>query len=87
VRDLIDGQPAIALSELTNVITASINSDSWAESGHGKGSIRSYPPNLLIISQPQGVHEQIQDLLKRMRQMRQPPSTPAKTTPLPVPKR
>jgi hypothetical protein len=87
VRDLIDGQPAIALSELTNVITASISSDSWVESGRGQGSIRSYPPNLLVIAQPQGVHEQIQDLLKRMRQMRQRTNAPAKTTPTPVPAR
>jgi hypothetical protein len=86
VRDLIDAPPAVALSELTNVITASISPDSWAESS-GKGSIRSYPPNLLVIAQPQGVHEQVQDLLKRMRQMRQRPNTPGKPLPTPVPTR
>jgi hypothetical protein len=84
VRDLVDGNAASALNELTDVVTSSVSADSWAQSGGGRGSVRSYPPNLLIISQSQGVHGQIQDLLKRMRQMRQPPretgkpSTPPK---------
>ena len=84
VRDLVDGNAASALNELTDVVTSSVSADSWAQSGGGRGNVRSYPPNLLIISQSQGVHEQIQDLLKRMRQMRQPPrdtgkpSTPPK---------
>jgi hypothetical protein len=82
VRDLIDGQAQIALSELTDVITSCVSPESWAESR--RGSIRSYPPNLLVIAQPQRVHEQIQGLLKRMRQMRQRPSAPAKAAPTPV---
>ena len=84
VRDLVDGNAASALNELTDVVTSSVSTDSWTQSGGGRGSVRSYPPNLLIISQSQGVHGQIQDLLKKMRQMRQPPretekpSTPPK---------
>jgi hypothetical protein len=72
VRDLIDANPSAALKQLTDVVTSCVSSESW-EGSRGRGSIRPFPPNLLVISQSRPVHEQIQDLLKRMRQMRQAP--------------
>jgi type II secretory pathway component GspD/PulD (secretin) len=87
VRDLVDGNAASALDELTDVVTSSVSADSWAQSGGGRGSVRSYPPNLLIISQSQGVHQQIQDLLKRMRQMRQPARGNDNPLPAPTPRK
>jgi hypothetical protein len=84
VRDLIDANPSASLKQLTDVVTSCVSSESW-EGSRGKGSIRSYPPNLLVISQPQPVHVQIQDLLKRMRQMRQAPrQEPTRAIPTPT---
>jgi hypothetical protein len=79
VRDLIDANPSASLKQLTEVVTSCVSSESW-EGNRGRGAVRSYPPNLLVISQPQPVHEQIQDLLKRMRQMRGPSSQKVQPT-------
>jgi hypothetical protein len=68
VRDLVGSNPASTLKQLSEVVTSCVSPESW---NGGGGSIRSYPPNLLVISQPQAVHAEINSLLKRMRQMRQ----------------
>jgi hypothetical protein len=70
VRDLIDGSRPESLTDLTNVLTSCIRAEKWQANG-GKGSIRSYSPNLLVIAQTQAVHDQIRKLLETMRQMRQ----------------
>jgi hypothetical protein len=69
VRDLIDANPQVPLKELSDVIRSSIQPASWTN--HGNRSVRSYPPNLLVIAQTRPVHEQIRELLDTMRQMRQ----------------
>jgi hypothetical protein len=67
VRDLVGSNPASTLKQLSEVVTSCVSPDSW---NGGGGSIRSFPPNLLVISQPQAVHVEINSLLKRMREMR-----------------
>jgi hypothetical protein len=69
VRDLIDANPPVPLKELTDVIRSSIQPASWTNNGNR--SVRSYPPNLLVIAQTRPAHDQIRELLETMQQMRQ----------------
>lgn len=54
---------------LIELITATIQPDTWDDVG-GPGAIESFPTNLsLVISQTQQVHEQIADLLEQLRRL------------------
>jgi general secretion pathway protein D len=54
---------------LIELITSTIQPDSWEENG-GNGAIEPFPTNLsLVISQTQDVHEQIADLLDQLRRL------------------
>ncbi|MCA9150393.1 MAG: hypothetical protein KDA92_13875, partial [Planctomycetales bacterium] len=54
---------------LIDLITATIEPDSWDDVG-GEGSIQGFPTNLsLVVSQTQEVHEQIADLLQQLRRL------------------
>jgi general secretion pathway protein D len=55
---------------LIELITSTIEHDSWQENGTGEGEIQSFPTNLsLVVSQTQRVHEQIADLLEQLRRL------------------
>jgi general secretion pathway protein D len=55
---------------LINLIQSTIAPDEWADTGNGDGTIQPFVPNLsLIVSQTQDVQDQIQDLLKRLREL------------------
>jgi general secretion pathway protein D len=55
---------------LIELITSTIEHDSWQENGTGEGEIQPFPTNLsLVISQTQRVHEQIADLLEQLRRL------------------
>lgn len=54
---------------LTEIITATIASDTWAENGGGEAEIRAYPQRgSLIISQTSSVHQEIAALFAALRQ-------------------
>ena len=58
---LQDFQPLIDLIQNT------IQPDSWQDTGQGLGTIQPYVSNLsLVVSQTQEVHDDIQDLLKKL---------------------
>ncbi len=60
---LRDFQPLIQL------ISNTIQNESWLENG-GVGTIQAFPANLsLIVSQTQEIQDQIQDLLKKLREL------------------
>lgn len=55
---------------LIDLIQSTIAPDEWAETGNGDGTIQPFVPNLsLIVSQTQDIQDQIQDLLKRLREL------------------
>ncbi len=59
-----DFQPLIELIQNT------IQNESWLDTGQGLGTIEAFVPNLsLIVSQTQEVQDEIQDLLKKLREL------------------
>ncbi len=53
---------------LIDVIVACVDHDSWNENGHGEGEIQPLSPGMLVVSQTQRVHGQIEKLLGKIRQ-------------------
>ncbi|MHB1038368.1 MAG: hypothetical protein ACYC35_28440 [Pirellulales bacterium] len=73
VGDLVrqEGQPRADFSSLMNVITATIAPSTWNQSG-GVGSLVSFAPaDALVCSQTEQVHQQITDLLEKLRKARE----------------
>lgn len=66
----IGGGAAMAdFTTLINLITQTIEPDSWLQNG-GSSTIIEYPANLsLVISAPQTTHERIADLLESLRRL------------------
>ncbi|MBN2025034.1 MAG: general secretion pathway protein GspD [Pirellulales bacterium] len=55
---------------LIELITTTIEPESWAEVHGGPGQIREYPTNLtLVVTQTEDVHEEIVDLLDQLRRL------------------
>ncbi|TWU29386.1 hypothetical protein [Bythopirellula polymerisocia] len=57
-------------SSLVQVITNSIEFDSWMANGHGEGEIHLMEPGMLIISHSKRVQDNVQALLQKLRQMK-----------------
>jgi general secretion pathway protein D len=65
----LGGGPQADFDSLIELITTTIEPDSWDEVG-GDGSIAPFETNLsLVVSQTQEVHEQIVDLLRQLRRL------------------
>ena len=65
----LGGITAADFTELISLIENTIAPDSW-ESTEGLGTIRAFPSTLsLIVNQTQEVHDQIQDLLEKLREL------------------
>ena len=55
---------------LIELIQNTIKPDSWQDTGQGLGTIEAFVPNLsLIVSQTQEIQDEIQDLLKKLREL------------------
>jgi len=55
---------------LIDLITSTIEPDSWEDVGTGTGSVRGFDTNLsLVVSNTQEVHEKIADLLAQLRRL------------------
>ncbi len=71
----VGNQPLGGVSEqdfqpLIDLIQNTIKPDSWQDTGQGLGTLQAFVPNLsLIVSQSQEVQDEIQDLLKKLREL------------------
>jgi general secretion pathway protein D len=66
----LGGAAQADFDSLIDLITSTVEHDSWMENGTGEGEIQPFPTNLsLVISQTQRVHEQIADLLEQLRRL------------------
>jgi hypothetical protein len=64
------GSGVPCFDSLIDVVTETVEPESWQENGTGDGRIRSYGRGLLIIAQTRRVHRKIGDLLTGMRTAR-----------------
>jgi general secretion pathway protein D len=71
----VGGQPLGGITEadfqpLMDLIQNTIQTDTWQDTGQGLGTIEPFVPNLsLIVSQTQAIQDEIQDLLKKLREL------------------
>ncbi len=55
---------------LIEILTSSVEHDTWQENGTGEGEIHPYAPGMLIVSQSPTVHSQIERVLADMRRVK-----------------
>mgnify|MGYP007073205295 CR=1 FL=1 len=60
-----------AYSPLTTTITSCVEKSTWQQNGTGTGEIQLVAPGILVVSQTPPIHSQIEDLLQRIRKVRQ----------------
>ena len=71
----VGGQPFGGVSEqdfqpLIDLVQNTIQPDTWQDTGQGLGTVEAFVPNLsLIVSQTQEIQDEIQDLLKKLREL------------------
>ncbi len=70
VRGFMDDTSAKSMDALIDTIVSCVSTETWAENGGGEAEIRVPGPGLLVISQTQAVHEEINGLLSAIREMR-----------------
>jgi hypothetical protein len=71
VRGFVEDTSDASMEALIDTIVSCVETASWAENGGGEAEIRPLRSGLLVISQTQDVHEQINSLLKAIRDMRE----------------
>jgi hypothetical protein len=73
IRDLMavnnNAEQQCQATTILDSITSCVATESWAKNEGGEAEIRFVPPNLLVISQTQDVHEAIGELLAHLRAM------------------
>lgn len=58
--------------QLMHLITSTIEPESWKANGTGTGSIEYYPMGMtLVVSQSSDIQEQIEELIKRLRELQE----------------
>ncbi len=55
---------------LVQTIAGCVQYDSWAINGSGEGAIQLMQPGILVVTQTHDVHDQVQDLLEKIRAAR-----------------
>lgn len=70
VRPLIDDTSEESMDGLIDTIVSCVATKSWAENGAGEAEIRVPTPGLLVISQTQAVHDEIDGLLTAISKLR-----------------
>jgi hypothetical protein len=73
IRGLVEREQPKSLQALVDAIVSCVATETWAENGGGNGEIRPLSPKMLVISQTQGVHEEIAGFFETIRAMRQQP--------------
>jgi hypothetical protein len=68
IGDGVTGTPYAADSAvLIDLITSSVESESWRVNGTGEGDIKFFPPGMVVITQTHRVQGQVQSLLEDLR--------------------
>lgn len=75
----VPGQSDPDYKSLTNVLTSTVNPDSWDELG-GEGTLPELPPYYLLIRQTESNHDLIEELLRDIEHML---ATPPEKSPVP----
>ncbi len=57
-------------SSLVQAIMGCVEYDTWMANGSGEGTVQLMQPGLLVVSQTRRVHDQVQDLLVKLRDTR-----------------
>jgi hypothetical protein len=77
VDDLVreDGAKSQPIDEdrfdaLHDIIVSTVEHDSWTENGTGEGEILNFAPGMFVIGQTHRVHEQINELLAEIREVK-----------------
>jgi hypothetical protein len=74
VRDLLHRKRSgVDFDSLIDMIISCIAVETWAENGGGESDIRPLQPGFLVVSQAAAVHEEIQELLNSIRELKQIP--------------
>jgi hypothetical protein len=69
-RGILNDTTDKSMDALIDTIVSCVSTDTWAENGGTDADIRPLKPGLLVISQTQAVHEEINSLLKSIQDMR-----------------
>jgi hypothetical protein len=70
VRDLLHRTRSdFDFDSLIDTIVSCVASETWAENGGGESDIRPLQPGFLVVSQTAEVHEEIEELLKSIREL------------------
>ncbi|HYO25770.1 MAG TPA: hypothetical protein VEQ85_12575 [Lacipirellulaceae bacterium] len=64
------GAPESGFTPIVGVVTRSIDNESWALNGSGEGEICVVEPGMMVVTQSQRVHTQIDRLLATLRHVR-----------------
>ena len=67
VRDLVIVKEGIDFDSLIELITTTVNPDNW-DDGSGPGPLQDFAPCWLVLSQADSMHEEMADLLTRLRE-------------------
>ena len=67
-------------SSLAQVITSCVEYDTWKVNGSGEGAVQLIQPGILVVAQTRRVHEQVQDLLEKLRSAHKAIDQPAANT-------
>lgn len=54
-----------------DLIVSLVEYDSWRRHEQGEGELRFYPPGMIVVSQTHRVHDKIEELLAKLRLMKQ----------------
>jgi hypothetical protein len=74
VRDLQQGiRSGLDFDPLIDAIISCISPETWAENGGGEADIRPLQPGFLVVSQTAAVHEEIEELLNAIRELKSRP--------------
>ncbi len=71
VRGLADDADPESTKSLIDAIVSCVASETWAVNGGGEAEVRPLKPGLLVVSQTQAVQEEVADLLRAIRKMRE----------------
>jgi hypothetical protein len=70
IRGFVEDTSDKSIDALIDTIISCVSRETWKKNGGHEAEIRALKPGLLVISQTQAVHEQIESLLKAIRDMR-----------------
>jgi hypothetical protein len=70
IRGFVEDTSDKTIDTLIDTIISCVCTETWKKNGGGQAEIRALKPGLLVISQTQAVHEEIESLLNTVHDMR-----------------